>query len=67
LSVESNLRYSKLILPEWWTIHPVFNIEWLEPYKGTDPKDQLLDIEAEGDKLVMQSIIASGSSDDNLK
>jgi hypothetical protein len=39
LSVGSNLWCCKLRLPELWKIHPVFNIEWLERYKGTDPQN----------------------------
>jgi len=67
LSIGSNLQYCKLKLPEWWKIHPVFNIDLLERYKGTNPKKQIIEIEADGDDLVMVSILASRSSDDNPK
>ena len=67
LSVGSNQRYFKLQLPDSWNIHWVFNIDSLERYKGTDPKKQIIEIEADGDDWVMKSIIASGPSDDNTK
>jgi hypothetical protein len=54
-------------LPEAWKIHTVFNIQLLEGYKGVDFKQQVIQIEAEGEDWVMDSIIASGPSDDNPK
>jgi transposase InsO family protein len=66
-SVGSNLRYCKLKLPESWKIHPVFNIELLERYKGTNPKKPIIEVEADGEDWVMESIIASGPSDGNAK
>jgi len=67
LSVGSNQRYCKLKLPDSWKIHPVFNIELLERYKGTDPKKQVIEVEADGEEWVMESIVASGPSDGNPK
>jgi len=67
LLVASNLRYCKLKLPDSGKIHPVFNIDLQERYKGTDPKKQIIEIEADGEDWVMESIIASGPSDNNPK
>jgi len=67
LSVGKNLRYCKLSLPDSWKIHPVFNIDLLERYRGTDPKKQVVEIEADGEDWVMESIIASGPSDGDCK
>jgi len=67
LSVGKNQRYCKLSLPDSWKIHPVFNIDLLEQYKGTDPKKQVVEVEADGEDWVMESIIASGPSDGNNK
>jgi len=67
LSIGSNERDCKLKLPEWWKIHPVFIIDLLERYKGTDSKKQVIDIEADGDDWVMESVLASEPSDDNPK
>ena len=39
----------------------------LERYKATDPKKQVIEVEADGDDWVMESIIASGPSDNNPK
>jgi hypothetical protein len=65
LSVGSKVGYCKLKLPDSWKVHPVFYIEWLERYKRTDPKKQIIEMKAEGQDCVMESIIASGPSDDN--
>jgi len=67
LSVGSNNRYCKLKLPEHWKLHPVFNIDLLERYKGTDPKKQVIEIEADGEDWEMESIVASGPTDHNPK
>jgi len=67
LSVGGNQRYCKLRLPDSWKIHPVFNIDLLERYEGTDPKKQVIEVEAEGEDWVMEAIIASGPSDSNPK
>jgi len=67
LSVGKNLRYCKLDLPDSLKIHPVFNIDLLERYRGTDPKKEIVEIEADGEDWVMESIIASGPSDGNPK
>jgi len=67
LSLGSNQQYCKLELPDSWKIHPVFNIELLERYKGTDPKKQVIEVEADGEEWVMESIVASGPSDGNPK
>jgi len=65
LSVGSNNRYCKLKLPEHWKLHPVFNIDLLEQYKGTDPKKQVIEIEADGEDWEMENIVASGPTDHN--
>jgi hypothetical protein len=67
VSVGSNNRYCKLILPDHWKLHPVFNIELLERYQGTDPKRRAIEIEANREGWVMESIIASRPSVDNRK
>jgi len=65
LSVGSNNRYCKLKLPEHWKLHSVFNIDLLERYKGTDPKKQVIEIEADGEDWEMENIVASGPTDHN--
>jgi len=65
VSVWSNLRSCKLKLPDSWKIHSVFNIDLLKRYKGTDPKTQVIEIEANDNDWVMESMITSGPSDDN--
>jgi len=60
-----NRRYCLLKLPDSWKIHPTFNIALLEQYGGTDPKKQVLEIEADDAGWKMESIIASGPSDDD--
>jgi len=65
ISVGSNNRYFKHNLPESWKIHLVFNINLLEQYNGTNPKKEVIEIEVDGEDWVMDSIIASGSSDNN--
>jgi len=67
LSVGSNNRYCKLKLLEHWKLHPVFNIDLLELYKGTDPKKQVVKIEPDGEDWEMETIVASGPTDDNPK
>jgi len=67
LSVGKNQRYCKLSLPDSWKIQPVFNIDLLERYKGTDLKKQVVEVEADGEHWVMESIIASGPSDGTNK
>jgi hypothetical protein len=65
LLVGYNQRYCKRKLPDSWNIHPVFNIDSLERYKGTDPKKHIIEIESNGEDWVMELIIAYGPSDDN--
>jgi hypothetical protein len=64
LSVESNSQYFKLKLPNSWKIHPVFNIDLLERYKGTNLKNQVIKIDADGDDWSKESVIARGPCDD---
>jgi hypothetical protein len=66
-SVESNLQYCMLKLTESSKIHLVCIIDLLQQFHGTDPKKQLIEIEADGEDWVVESIIASGPSDDNPK
>jgi len=63
LSVGSNLRFCMLKIQDSWRIHPVYNIELLKRYRGTNPKKQAVEIEADGEDWTMESIIASGPSD----
>jgi hypothetical protein len=67
LGVGSNLRYCKLELPDSWKIHPSFKIDLLERYKGTDSKNKVIEMEADREDWVMETIRASGPSDDNPK
>jgi hypothetical protein len=67
LSVGSNNRYCKLKLPDHWKLHPVFNIDLLERYKGSDPKKQVIEIEADSDDWEMETVVASGPTDHNPK
>jgi len=60
-----NGRYCKLKLPDSWKIHPTSNIALLENYQGTNPKKQVVKIEADNTGCKMEAIIPSGSSDDN--
>jgi hypothetical protein len=65
ISTGSNGRYCKLELPTTWKIHPTFNISLLERYRGTNPKKQVIEIEADSAGWKMESIIASGPSDND--
>jgi len=67
ISVGSNQRYCKLGLPISWKIHPVFNIDLLERYKGTNPKKPIIEVGADGQDWGMETIIASGPSDETAK
>jgi hypothetical protein len=66
-SVGSNHRYCKLELPDSGKIHPMFNNDFLERYKGTDPKQQVVELEADREDWETESILASGPSDGNPK
>jgi len=55
VSIGSNLGYFKLKSPESWKIHPVFNINLLERYEGTDQKKQIIKIETDVDEWEMES------------
>jgi len=63
LSIGANNRYCKLKLPDQWKLHPVFNIDLLERYKGTNPKKPVIEIEPDGEDWIMETIVASGPSD----
>jgi hypothetical protein len=63
MSVGSNLQYRQLKLLESWKIHPTVNINFLEPYIGTDLNKLIIEIEADRDDWVMESILAIGSLD----
>jgi len=67
LATGKNGRYCSLKLPDSWKIHPTFNISLLERYRGTDAKKQVIEIEADDAGWKMESIIASGPSDDDTK
>jgi len=59
--------YCKLRLPENWKIHPEFNIRLLERYRGEVTESPEVEIEPEGEEWVMELIIASGPSDEDVK
>lgn len=65
INTGKNGRYCKLKLPDAWKIHPTFNLALLEQYPGTDPKKQVIEIEADDAGWKMELIIASGPSDDD--
>jgi hypothetical protein len=67
ISVGKNLRHGKLKLPGGWKIHPVFNISLLERYRWEVKEAPVVEVEADGDEWVMESIIASGPSNDHGK
>jgi len=48
-------------------IHLAFNIALLEQYRRTDPKKQIVEIEANDVVWEMESIIASGPSDKDIQ
>jgi len=60
-------RNCSLKLPDSWRINPNFNISLLERYQGTDPKNQVIEIEAYDAGWEMESIISSGPSHDDAK
>jgi len=66
-SVGKNQRYSKLELPQSWKIHCTFNIVLRGRYRGQDPKNRVVEIEDDNARWEMEPMIASGTSDDNLK
>jgi hypothetical protein len=45
----------------------VCDIDLLERYNGTDPKKLIIEVEADGEDWVMESIIASGPLNNNPK
>jgi len=65
VSVWSNLRYCKLTLPDSWKMLSLSNINLLQSYTSTDVEKQEIEIEADGNDWVMESIIARGPLDDN--
>jgi hypothetical protein len=67
VSVGNNDRYCQLHPPDSWKIHSVFNSDLLECYIREDPKNQVIEIEADGTDWVMESIMACGPSDHNPK
>jgi len=48
-------------------IHLALNIALLEQYRRTDPKKQIVEIEANDVVWKMESIIASGPSDKDIQ
>jgi hypothetical protein len=45
----------------------MFNIDFLERYQGTDHKQQVVELEADGEDWETESILASEDSDGNPK
>jgi hypothetical protein len=66
-SVGKNLRYCKLELLQSCKIHLVFIMSLLERYRREEPKKQVIEIEMDEHDRTIESIIASGLSDDNAK
>jgi hypothetical protein len=60
-----NGRYYKLKLPTSWKIHPTFNVSVLEKYRGKNPEREVVEIESDDAGWKMESIIASGPSNDD--
>jgi len=58
-------KYCTLKLLESWKIHLTLNIALLERYRGSDPKKQIVEIEADDAGWIMEEIIASRPSDDD--
>jgi len=58
-------RHCTAKLPDSLKIHPMFNIELLEWYQGTDPMKKVVEIEADDTGWKMELLIASGTSDDD--
>jgi len=67
IATGKNGRYCSLELPDSWNIHPTCNISLLERYRGSDPKKQVIGIEADDAGWRMESIIARRPSDDDVK
>ena len=62
-----NARYCTAKFPKSEKIHPTFIISLLEKYLGTNPKKQVVQVEADTAEWKMESIIASGPSDDDQR
>jgi len=60
VSVGSNNWYCKLKLPDHSKLHPVFNIDLREQYKGPDPGKAVVEIEPDGEDWVMETIMGCG-------
>jgi len=56
-----------LLLPDLCKVHPVFNIDMLECYKGTDRKTERIEIEADWVDWAMESTIAYWPENGNVK
>jgi hypothetical protein len=62
LSVGHNELYCKLKLPISCKIHPTSNISLLERYRGMDPEREVVEIEADDKRWMMEMIMASRPS-----
>jgi len=67
LSTGKNETYCTISLRDSWKIHLTFDIALLERYRGSDPRKQVVEIEADDAGWEMVSIIASGPSDEDAK
>jgi len=65
IATGKNGTYCTIQLPESWKIHPNFNICLLERYQETDPKKQIVEIEADQAAWKHEAIIASRPSNDD--
>jgi hypothetical protein len=66
LTVGYNNRYCKLELPPTWKIHPTCNISLLERYRGKNPERDVIQVEADDAGWIMEKIIASGPSNNDV-
>jgi hypothetical protein len=67
IETEKNGRYCKLKLSDSLKIQPTFNITLLERCRGTNPKKQVVERVADDAGWKMESIIASGPSDNDIR
>jgi hypothetical protein len=67
IDVGKNGRYCRLKLADSWMIHQTFNIALLDRYRGENLKKRVIEVKADDACWKMESIIASGPSDDNPK
>jgi len=67
VSVGSDLHYCKVNIPDCCKIYSIFSFELLKKYTVTDPIQQVIEIEGNSKHWVMEMIIASGSSNEDMR